>query len=106
MCAVRVSRLPGFRFETQSPPLDEVLPRMDIAVFVGFAAAGPLQTPVAIESEAQFAALFGEDVSLAWDVARGEQVNGYLGPAVRLFFRNGGRRCWIIRVAKAKPKHL
>ena len=42
MCAVRVRRLPGFRFETQAPPLPEVLPRMDIAVFVGFAAAGPL----------------------------------------------------------------
>ena len=32
---------------------------MDIAVFVGFAASGPLQIPVAIESEAQFAAIFG-----------------------------------------------
>ena len=23
----------------------------------------------------------------------------YLGPAVRAFFRNGGRRCWVVRVA-------
>ena len=103
MSAAR-ARLPGFRFETQSPPLDEVLPRMDIAAFIGFAAAGPLQTPIALESEAQFAAIFGEDVSLAWDVVRGEQVSGYLGPAVRLFFRNGGRRCWVIRVARQQPK--
>ena len=100
MSARAPRRLPGFRFETQAPPLPEVLPRMDIAVFVGFAASGPLQTPVAIESEQQFAAIFGEDAPLAWDVERGEQVYAHLGPAVRAFFRNGGQRCWIIRVAR------
>ena len=100
MCAVRVRRLPGFRFETQAPPLPEVLPRMDIAVFVGFAAAGPLQIPVAIESEAQFQAIFGDDAPLAWDLERGEQLYAYLGPAVRAFFGNKGQRCWVIRVAK------
>lgn len=101
MSAAR-ARLPGFRFETQAPPLDEVLPRMDIAAFVGFATSGPLQTPVVIESEAQFAAIFGDDVPLSWDVTRGEQVSGHLGPAVRSFFRNGGRRCWVVRVARQK----
>jgi len=100
MCAVRVSRLPGFRFETQAPALPEVLPRMDIAVFVGFAASGPLQIPVAIESEAQFAAIFGADALLAWDLSRGEQLYAHLGPAVRAFFRNNGKRCWVIRVAR------
>jgi hypothetical protein len=98
--ARRAPRLPGFRFETQAPPLPEVLPRMDIAVFVGFAASGPLQLPVAVESEAQFTAIFGADAPLAWDFERGEQLYAYLGPAVRAFFRNNGRRCWIIRVAK------
>src|SRR6185295_8613247 len=93
-------RLPGFRFETQAPPLPEVLPRMDIAVFVGFAASGPLQTPVAVESEPQFTAIFGDDAPLAWDVVRGEEIHAHLGPAVRAFFRNGGQRCWIIRVAR------
>ncbi len=100
MSARAPRRLPGFRFETQAPTLPEVLPRMDIAVFVGFAASGPLQTPVVIETEQQFAAIFGEDAPLAWDVERGEQVYAYLGPAVRAFFRNGGRRCWVIRVAR------
>ena len=100
MSARAPRRLPGFRFETQAPPLPEVLPRMDIAVFVGFAAAGPLQTPVAVESEPQFTAIFGEDAPLAWDVVRGAEVHAYLGPAVRAFFRNGGQRCWIIRVAR------
>lgn len=100
MVARAPRRLPGFRFETQAPPLPEVLPRMDIAVFVGFAASGPLQTPVAVESEPQFTAIFGNDAPLAWDVQRGEEIHAHLGPAVRAFFRNGGQRCWIIRVAR------
>lgn len=100
-------RLPGFRFEAQTPPLDEVLPRMDVAVFVGFAASGPLHLPVAVEDAAQFAALFGADAPLAWDARRGETVYAHLGPAVRAFFRNGGRRCWVVRVAgRTRPNFL
>jgi hypothetical protein len=93
-------RLPGFRFETVSPPLAEWLPRMDVTCFAGFAASGPLDTPVAVESPAQFDALFGADAPLAWDAAVGEQVYAYLGPAVRAFFANGGLRCWVVRVAR------
>lgn len=100
-------RLPGFRFEAQTPPLDEVLPRMDVAVFVGFAASGPLHLPVAVEDAAQFAALFGADAPLAWDARRGETVYAHLGPAVRAFFRNGGRRCWVVRVAgRTRPNFV
>ena len=44
---------------------------------------------------------------LAWDEVRGESVYAYLAPAVRAFFRNGGRRCWIIRVAaQARSNHF
>jgi hypothetical protein len=39
-------RLPGFRFETRAGLPADVLPRMDIGVFVGFAGAGPLDLPV------------------------------------------------------------
>lgn len=92
-------RLPGFSFEVQAPPLTDALPRMDVAVFVGFAASGPLHRPVAVEDTTQFHDIFGDDLPLAWDDQRGEQVYSYLGPAVRSFFRNGGRRCWIVRVA-------
>jgi hypothetical protein len=91
--------LPGFRFEAQPPPLAEALPRMDVALFVGFAESGPLDRPVALEDAAQFASIFGGDVPLAWDAQRGETVHAYLAPAVRAFFRNGGRRCWVVRVA-------
>lgn len=72
---------------------------MDIAAFIGFAAAGPLHRPVVVEDVAQFRDLFGDDLPLAWDEERGEEIHAYLAPAVRAFFRNGGRRCWVIRVA-------
>ncbi len=99
-------RLPGFRFEPQPPPLADKLPRMDVAVFVGFAAAGPLHLPVVVEDAAQFEAIFGGDAPLAWDRSRGEQVKAYLAPSVRAFFRNGGRRCWVVRVAGSASASL
>ncbi|MGB8510617.1 MAG: hypothetical protein WCD76_19755, partial [Pyrinomonadaceae bacterium] len=100
MTAARtIRRLPGFRFEAQPPPLDEVLPRMDVAAFVGFAASGPLHLPVAVEDVAQFNAVFGDDAPLVWDKGRGETLYSHLASAVKSFFRNGGRRCWVIRVA-------
>ncbi|MFL6210635.1 MAG: hypothetical protein ACJ74W_17415 [Pyrinomonadaceae bacterium] len=93
-------RLPGFRFETQSPPLSEWLPRMDVCYFVGFTASGPIDTPVAVESVAHFNAIFGADIGIARDAVLGEQAQGHLAPTVRAFFANGGRRCWIMRVAR------
>src|SRR4051794_33200081 len=96
------ARLPGIRIDAAPPPPAFVLPRMDVAVFVGFAATGPLHLPVAIESPAQFAAVFGADATLAWDGARGAAVGSLLGPAVRAFFANGGRRCWVVRVARIR----
>jgi hypothetical protein len=104
MLRVREKRrkLPGFRFEAQSPPLDEKLPRMDVAVFVGFASSGPIGVPVAVESIAQFAGVFGEDATLAWNQEKSETVFAHLGSAVRAFFRNSGIRCWVIRVACSK----
>jgi hypothetical protein len=93
-------RLAGIRFVTQPPQLPERLPRMDIAVFIGFASAGPMHQPVVVEDAAQFAAIFGDDLPLAWDGEKGTQSFACLAPAVRAFFRNGGRRSWVIRVAR------
>jgi len=92
-------RLPGIRFEPRPAPLAEALPRMDVAAFVGFAASGPLHTPVAIEDPTQFQAIFGDAAALAWDAERGEVVQAQLAAAVQGFFANGGRRCWVVRVA-------
>lgn len=94
-----VRRLPGVRFETQPPESAEVLPRMDVAAFVGFAASGPIGIPVPVADPAGFAAIFGGDVPLARDPNSNATVSAYLAPAVRAFFRNGGRRCFVIRVA-------
>ena len=96
----RPRRLAGIAFDTVVPKGDDVLPRMDIAVFAGFAASGPVELPVAVEDAAQFSAIFGEDAPLAWDAQRGATVYAQLGPAVRAFFANEGRRCWVIRLAR------
>ncbi|NTX40472.1 phage tail sheath family protein [Myxococcus sp. CA033] len=97
-------RLPGLRFEIQAPSVVDVLPRMDVGAFVGFASSGPLHVPVAVEDVADFEAVFGEAPLLAWDAERGEPVQGHLASAVRAFFRNGGRRCWVVRVAGPDAK--
>src|SRR5205823_6015232 len=64
-----------------------------------------LNTPFAVEDEAQFTTVFGEDVLLAWDTQQGTPVYAYLAPAVRAFFRNGGKRCWVIRVAGSSARY-
>jgi phage tail sheath protein FI len=66
--------------------------RTDVAGFVGIAERGPLDTPVPVESWRQFQAHFG-----------GVTGGGYLAYTVRAFFENGGRRCWIVRVASRDP---
>lgn len=90
---------PGIRFETVPPGLDETLPRMDIAAFVGLASSGPLDVPVVVEDADRFREVFGDDVPLAIDPTTGRMATAHLGRAVEGFFANGGRRCWVVRVA-------
>jgi hypothetical protein len=99
LSALAPRRLPGISFAAAPPAPDDVLPRMDVAGFVGFAAAGPIDVPVAVEDPAEFAAIFGGDAPLAVDPERRESVVAQLAPAVREFFANGGRRCHVVRVA-------
>lgn len=106
MTVVTTRRLPGFAFETRTAVYDDVLPRMDVAVFVGFAARGPVNVPVPVEDTARFVTIFGGDAPLAWDVDAGRLAYAQLAPAVRLFFANGGRRCWVIRVARAAQSNV
>jgi phage tail sheath protein FI len=65
--------------------------RTDITGFVGIAPRGPLDTAVPIQSFRQFVSYFGDFSG-----------SGYLAYAVRGFFENGGRRCWVVRVASAE----
>jgi len=80
-----------------------MLPRLDVAAFVGFAQRGPLHTPVAVEDVDTFRAVFGGDVALARDAepptAAASAVWAHLPEAAAAFFRNGGRRCYVVRVA-------
>src|SRR5690349_21729425 len=95
-------RLPGIRFEAVAPQDLGALPQMDIAVLAGFAREGPVGLPVVVVDAPGHARIFGaEDAPLAWDPARGQVARAHLGPAVRLFFANGGRRCHVLRLARA-----
>jgi hypothetical protein len=95
-------RLPGIEIDVAPEAAAETLPRMDVAVLVGFASSGPLHLPVVVESVGQYAGVFGPDAPLAWDAVRGERAVAHLGSAVRAFFANGGRRCWVVRVARSR----
>lgn len=92
-------RRPGLRVQARPSGPSPALPRMDVAAFVGYATRGPLDVPVPVEDVERFTALFGPDPELAWDEHRGQVVHAVLGGAVRSFFRNGGRRCVVVRVA-------
>lgn len=93
-------RLPGIVFDEQASPAPETLPRMDIALFVGFAERGPVHRAVRLREPAEFARFFGGDVALARD-GDGRTATAALGPAVRSFFSNGGQECWAVRVARS-----
>lgn len=105
MLKARAATVPRIRFETVTREAQDILPRMDVAVFVGFAAAGPLHVPVAVEDANQYTAIFGADMVLAWDPKTGRPSSAHLGPSVYEFFANGGRRCWVIRVASSSATH-
>ena len=54
----------------------------------GSPSAGPIDVPIPIQSWRQFVSWFGDFTG-----------SGFLAYAVRGFFENGGRRCWVVRVA-------
>lgn len=105
MSSASTRPLPGITFEVPPAALDDPLPRMDVAVLVGFASSGPLDWPVLVESVTEFRRIFGDDLPLAWDTQRDEMTYSLLGSSVTQFFANGGRRCWVIRVAAASASY-
>jgi len=65
-----------------------------IAAFVGFAPGGPVNRPIRISSWTQFAKVYSDPLA----PENGPfMASTYLPHAVRGFFHNGGRRCWVIR---------
>jgi phage tail sheath protein FI len=83
------SQAPGVRIEwpdTNAQQLDTG--RTDVAGFLGIAERGPLHTAVKLESMRQFRTTFGAHIE-----------RGCLAYGVEGFFANGGRTCWVVRVA-------
>jgi hypothetical protein len=93
------ARLPGIYFETVAPPAPALLPRMDIAAFAGFLPSGPIGLPFVVEDSTRFEEIFGIDQTLAWDPQANQMQLAQTPPSVRNFFRNGGKRCWVLRLA-------
>jgi hypothetical protein len=89
-------RLPGVATDPTLPPVEQPI-RLDVAGLVGLAERGPLDLPVAVEDELEYAAVFGGDLLVAQE--EGVPVRAQLPDAVRAFFANGGRRCHVVRVA-------
>lgn len=94
-------RLPGVDCDAAMPAGPTTV-RLDVAAFVGFAERGPLDLPVVVEDINQYRAVFGGEVILATD--RGIPVYAHLPGAVRAFFDNGGRRCYVVRVAGSEAR--
>lgn len=98
MAIASAIRLPGITFLPTPRSTNLELPPLDVAGFVGFAERGALDTPVLIEEFATYRKLFGSD--FAWKPDKeGAAIPARLGDAVALFFANGGRRCYVVRVA-------
>ncbi len=89
----------GVQIVDDPSPAGDGLPAMDVPVFIGFAAKGPLQRPVALEDASQFEAVFGRPVELVLPAKGTQPLVAHLQAAVAGFFANGGRRCHVIRVA-------
>jgi phage tail sheath protein FI len=82
-------RAPGVYVEwLDANPQHIEIGRTDVAGFLGIAERGPLHAATKIESVRQFLTAFGDPIAQA-----------YLAYAVEGFFSNGGRTCWIVRVA-------
>lgn len=96
------TRLPGISIEPVLPERPSALPRMDVALFAGFAARGPCNIAIAVDSVAAYEACFGGDLPLARDPESRETLYANLPTAVRGFFANGGRRCWVVRLARTE----
>lgn len=64
------------------------LGRTGIPGFIGVTQRGPTNTPVRVTSEAHFMDIYGE-----------LKEGGYLRDAIRGFFENGGKSCYVLRVA-------
>lgn len=75
---------------------------VDVPVFVGFTSSGNIAGgPVLVNSLADFQHTFGKldpliDVEISGTLTARMRRNGFLEESLRLFFLNGGKRCYVI----------
>ncbi|GGL14705.1 phage tail sheath C-terminal domain-containing protein [Nocardia jinanensis] len=81
------ARPPGVLVQVADPPPPVEPVRIDVPAFVCVCERGPVDQPVRLGSWAQFRLVFG-----------GFIANGFGAYAVKAFFEQGGRVCWVIRV--------
>jgi hypothetical protein len=93
------ARLPGIYFEIVPAAPPPLLPCMDVAAFAGFLPSGPIGVPFPVQDPDRFQDVFGTDLALAWDNTLNQIRLAQTPPAVRTFFRNGGQKCWVLRLA-------
>jgi hypothetical protein len=94
--------LPGLAVEIPPAAAADALPRMDVALFAGFAERGPVHRPIAIDSVHAYASVFGGDLILARGQGDNKRAMAALAPSVRAFFSNGGTRAFVIRLARTE----
>jgi hypothetical protein len=94
--------LPGIAVAVPPAAVPDALPRMDVALLVGFAERGPVHQPVAVESVDAYASVFGGDLVLAHGSGDNGPATAALPPSVRAFFSNGGTRAFVIRVCRTE----
>jgi phage tail sheath protein FI len=87
---------PGVSLEEIHPRLEPIEgAKTSVAAFVGFAAGGPVTRPIRVAAWTQFAKIYSDP----HEADQGPFMpSAYMAYAVRGFFENGGRVCWIVRV--------
>ena len=77
--------------ETRFTPLR--LPETGVPGFIGIAKKGPTNVPVRITSYDHFCHVFGT-----------LEIDSFLAPTLHGFFRNGGKLCYVVRVANISSR--
>jgi hypothetical protein len=93
----------------RSPAPPSAPGRVDIALFVGYCAPrpgadAPPDTPILLDSWSDFERRFEWEARLLVGDGQAAVVGAtYLGAAVRSFFAQGGRRCYVVSVGAPGP---
>jgi hypothetical protein len=104
---VPVFQTPGVYRVPQAPPRALMPIRTDIAAFIGYAERGPLPPAApALDFRPESVALKIAGWKAFESTFGSFHSNGYLPYAVRAFFENGGRECYVVRVAAIRAPNI